>query len=100
MHIESNPRIESVRADGIAISHPVRAAALLDAIRTSQGTVVAVTDDEVGMAHERLAERGLFVEPTSATVAVAIEHLADQFAATDRVVAVLTGHGLKNPPRI
>jgi threonine synthase len=99
-HIESSPRIESVRADGIAISFPARAAALLDAIRESQGTVIAVTDDEVGMAHEQLAERGLFVEPTSATVAVAIEQLAAQFAPNDRVVAVLTGHGLKNPPRI
>jgi len=99
-HIESNPRIESVRADGIAISHPVRGGALLAAIRESQGTVVAVTDEEVGMAHERLAERGLFVEPTSATIAVAIEHLVEQFAPEDRVVAVLTGHGLKNPPRI
>jgi len=98
--IEPSPRIESIRADGIAISFPVRAAALLDAIRESQGTVVAVTDDEVSMAHERLAERGLFVEPTSATVAVAIEQLADQFGANDRVVAILTGHGLKNPPRL
>jgi threonine synthase len=98
--IESHPRIENVRADGIAISFPVRAAALLDAIRESKGTVVAVTDEEVGMAHEQLAERGLFVEPTSATVAVAIEHLVDRFGSDERVVAILTGHGLKNPPRL
>ncbi|MEZ4673225.1 MAG: pyridoxal-phosphate dependent enzyme [Caldilineaceae bacterium] len=74
--VEASPRIESIQADGIAISFPVRAAALLDAIRQSNGTVVAVTDEEVGIAHEALAERGLFVEPTSATVAVAIQQLS------------------------
>lgn len=97
--IDSSPRIERIRADGIAISFPARATALLEAIRQSQGTVVAVTDDEVAEAHERLAGCGLFVEPTSATVAVAIEYLAQTIAPNEHIVAVLSGHGLKNPPQ-
>ena len=98
--IESSPRIERISADGIAISYPVRAGALLAAVRQSNGTVFAVEDEEVLAIHRQLAERGIFVEPTSATVAVAIEQLGDLFGADERVVAVLTGHGLKNPPRI
>lgn len=98
--IESSPRIERISADGIAISYPVRAGALLAAVRQSNGTVFAVEDEEVLTTHRQLAERGIFVEPTSATVAVAIQQLGNLFGADERVVAVLTGHGLKNPPRI
>jgi threonine synthase len=94
------PRIESIQADGIAISYPARVATLAKAIRQSNGTVVAVTDEEVIAAHINLAERGIFVEPTSATVAVAIEHLANDFGEDDKVVAILSGHGLKKPPQV
>lgn len=98
--IEPSPRIERISADGIAISYPVRAAALLAAVRQSNGTVFAVEDEEVLAVHSQLAEQGIFVEPTSATVAVAMQQLAALFGPDERVVAVLTGHGLKNPPRI
>lgn len=94
------PRIESIQADGIAISFPVRAATLVKAIRQSNGTIVAVTNEEVSAAHINLAEQGIFVEPTSATVAVAIEHLANDFGLDDKVVAILSGHGLKKPPKV
>ena len=92
------PRIEKISADGIAISQPVRSAALLAALRRSQGTVVAVSDDEVHVYHKRLARRGLFVEPTSATVAAALDRVRGLIQPGETVVAVLTGHGLKNPP--
>ncbi len=95
-----SPRIEQINADGIAISMPVRAKALLAALRRSQGTAVAVTEEEVDCAHERLAQRGLFVEPTSAVVAIALDKIREQIKPGETVVAVLTGHGLKNPPTI
>lgn len=92
--------MEPISADGIAINVPVRAAALLEALRRSQGTVVAVDEAEIRQAHRQLAERGLFVEPTSATVAAALCKSLSLFNASDSVVAVLTGHGLKNPPSV
>lgn len=98
--IQPDPRIERIQADGIAISYPVRSTALLKAIRQSQGSVVAVSDEDVVTAHQMLAERGLFVEPTSAIVAAAIEQNAALFTENARIVAVLTGHGLKNPPKV
>lgn len=87
-----------VSADGIAISHPVRDATLLAALNRSRGTAVAVTDEDVMATHEQLARRGLFVEPTSATVAVALDQLRGVIKPDETVVCVLTGHGLKNPP--
>lgn len=98
--VESTSGVERISADGIAINQPVRSAALLAALRRSQGTVVAVTEDEVQDYHVRLARRGLFVEPTSATVAVALDKVRDLIQPDETVVAVLTGHGLKNPPQV
>jgi threonine synthase len=48
--------------------------------------------------HERLAQRGYFVEPTSATVTVALDKIKPLIQPGERVVCVLTGHGLKQPP--
>ena len=98
--VEGGPRIERINADGIAISYPVRGKALVDAIRQSKGTVVAVSDEEVMTVHHQLAEQGVFVEPTSATVALAMQHLAGEFGPQAKVVGILTGHGLKNPPKV
>lgn len=98
--IAPSPLVEKISADGIAISYPVHARSILQAVRQSQGRVVAVNESEVRSAQERLAERGLFVEPTSATVAAALEKIATSFAESDRIVAILTGHGLKNPPKL
>lgn len=98
--VSAGPHIEKISADGIAISQPVRATALLAALRRSQGTVVAVSDADVHRYHEKLAQRGLFVEPTSATVAAALDQVRDLIQPGETVVVVLTGHGLKNPPHV
>jgi threonine synthase len=98
--IHPDPRVEKIRADGIAISYPVHALGVLQAVRQSQGDMVAVEEEEIAAAQERLAERGLFVEATSATVAAAVEKKRPALAADDTLVAILTGHGLKNPPKL
>lgn len=98
--IDASPRMERINADGIAISYPVRWKALVETIRQSNGTVVAVSDEDVMTVHHQLAEQGIFVEPTSATVALAIQQLASEFGPQEKVVGILTGHGLKNPPKI
>lgn len=98
--IAPDPRVEKISADGIAISYPVHAHAVLEAVRQSDGVVVAVEDDDVRAAQERLAVHGLFVEPTSATVAAALEQCRSLFGEKETVVAILTGHGLKNPPKL
>jgi threonine synthase len=72
----------------------------LAALRCSHGTAVAVSEEEVRRYHERLAQRGYFVEPTSATVTIALDKIRPLIRPGETVVSVLTGHGLKNPPNI
>ena len=66
--------------------------------------VVGVNDNEIARAHSQLAHQGIFVEPTSATVAAAIAKYADELAhpngKSTQIVGVLTGHGLKRPPSL
>jgi len=84
-------------AEGTAIAKPVRDREVLQAIRNSSGTAVAVAEDELLPAVGELATSGLFAEPTSAQVVPALRQLraAGEISAADTVVAVLTGSGLK-----
>lgn len=84
-------------ATGIAIADPPRGAAVLAAVRACGGTVRAVDEAAIDAAHRSLARRGLYVEPTSAVVEPVARALA---AGGSRVVAVLTGSGLKVDPPV
>ncbi len=97
--IQPKPQVGNIRADGIAISNPTRWAGLISALHHSKGIAMAVSDEAVAAAHAELAERGLFVEPTSATIAAALQALpSGTIKSRDVVIGILTGHGLKNPP--
>lgn len=99
--VAPTPHVERISADGIAISYPVRWRSLIEAIRFSKGMVLAVAESEVLQAHEELAAQGIFVEPTSATIAAALKKVTkDTIPTTDLIVGILTGHGLKNPPKV
>ena len=89
-------------ADGIATPRPVRAGAVLRALRRSRGGVCAVGEDEILPALQALGRLGLFVEPTAATAAAALTRLLRDGAITPQqtTVAVLTGSGLKAADRI
>jgi threonine synthase len=84
---------QSSVAEGIMLKRPLRDREILEAIRRTGGTAVAVSDDETLAARAALARVGLFVEPTSAVVAAAL--LRMRLEGT--VVAALTGSGLKSP---
>lgn len=93
------PTVPSV-AEGLAIAEPVRGRRLLQAIRDTHGTCVAVPDDDTLAAQRQLAQRGLFVEPTSATAVAALQVVLSQAAPDDTVVVPLTGSGLKGSPHL
>jgi threonine synthase len=92
----------STLADGIATPKPIRMAEVLRALRRSNGGVVAVAEEEIGPALAALGRLGLFVEPTAATAAAALNRLlADgTIASAHTTVVVLTGSGLKAVDRI
>jgi len=73
----------------------VHRAAVEAAVEASGGAIASVSDDEILHAWRRLArDEGLLCEPASAASVAGLPALARE---GERVVAVLTGHGLKDP---
>jgi len=83
-------------ASAIRIGNPARWEEAMGAIVGSSGAIAAVSDAEILDAWRLLAaEEGVFCEPASAAaVAGLLRHGAGD---AQRVVCVLTGHGLKDP---
>jgi threonine synthase len=94
--------IKPTVAEGIASSKPTRVREVLQAVRTSAGSVVAVSETEITAALAALARRGLYVEPTSAAAAAGLSQLVLRglVGAQQTTVLVLTGSGLKAGERI
>jgi threonine synthase len=84
-------------AEGIALPRPVRGRRVLEALRATGGGVAAVSEAEIGDGLRALGRGGVCVEPTSAVVLPALDHLADagRVRPEERVVLVLSGFGLK-----
>jgi len=84
-------------ASAIRIGNPARWEEAMSAMRDSRGGVEAVTDEQILDAYRLLASvEGVFCEPASAaSVAGLLTHGAPEGA--ERIVCVLTGHGLKDP---
>jgi len=83
-------------ASAIRIGNPARWEEAMAAMRDSRGAVNAVSDAQILDAYRLLASReGVFCEPASAaSVAGLLRHGAGD---AQRIVCVLTGHGLKDP---
>jgi threonine synthase len=82
-------------ASAIRIGNPARWREAVAALSESGGRIEAVSDDEILAAQYWLASReGIFCEPASAAaVAGVLRHGIE----AERLVCVLTGHGLKDP---
>ena len=87
-------------ATAIRIGRPARGEQALQAAEESNGRIIAVTDDQILAMQKRLAAEGVWVEPASAA---GLAGLAEQIRTGQvnptgkRIVAVTTGHGLKDP---
>ncbi len=83
-------------ASAIRIGHPARWEEAMDAMSSSGGAVNAVADEQILAAYRFLAaEEGVFCEPASAASVAGL--LAHGAPGAQRIVCVLTGHGLKDP---
>jgi threonine synthase len=87
-------------ATAIRIGRPARGEQALQAAEESDGKIIAVTDDEILAMQHRLAASGVWVEPASAAGVAGLAHqlkAGEMNVSGKRVVAVCTGHGLKDP---
>jgi threonine synthase len=83
-------------ASAIRIGNPARWEEAMDAMTSSGGGVAAVTDEQILDAYRFLAAgEGVFCEPASAASVAGL--LVHGVRDAERVVCVLTGHGLKDP---
>jgi threonine synthase len=89
------PNPETI-ASAIRIGNPARWEDAMDAMSSSGGAVNAVPDSEILAAYRFLAtSEGVFCEPASAASVAGL--LAHGAGGAERIVCVLTGHGLKDP---
>jgi threonine synthase len=85
-------------ASGLRVPKAIGDFLILDALRASGGTAVAVTDEELlAAAREIGAAEGLFVAPEGAACLPALRKLLDtgEVKADERVVIFNTGAGVK-----
>jgi threonine synthase len=87
-------------ATAIRIGRPARGEQALQAAEESGGMIMAISDEEILAMQRRLAGEGVWVEPASAA---GLGGLASEIhsgrinPSGKRIVAVCTGHGLKDP---
>jgi threonine synthase len=88
-------------ATAIRIGKPARGEQALEAAEQSGGRIMAVSDGEILSMQKKLARlEGIWVEPASAAGLAGLAHeiQAKRFEAKGkRIVAICTGHGLKDP---
>jgi threonine synthase len=86
----------STAASAIRIAKPAHVVEATEGIARSGGTVVSLSDDEIRDAWRSLAQHeGVVAELSSAAGLAALAREAR--GSGERVVCVLTGHGLKDP---
>jgi threonine synthase len=91
-------RAETV-ASAIRIGDPASWDRAVEAIRYTKGIVVAVDDEDIMEAKATIDASGVGCEPASAASVAGVRALVSrgEIAVGERVVAVLTGHVLKDP---
>ncbi|MFZ0881930.1 MAG: threonine synthase [Candidatus Acidiferrales bacterium] len=97
-------KIENVRnphtlATAIKIGAPVSWQKSLRAVLRSHGSIITVSEQEIADAKAIIGRDGIGCEPASATTVAGIRKLvkAGKIHADESVIAVLTGHVLKDP---
>ena len=83
-------------AEGVAIGAPPRGAQILEVIRKTSGSIVAVSDQMIMQAVQYAARSGFSVEPTGAVGLAGLRSIICTLPAEETVVTVFTGHGLKS----
>jgi threonine synthase len=86
-------------ATAIRIGNPASWEQAVSAATDSKGSIRSVTDREIIAAFREIARHGVFAEMASAASVAGLLKLHEdgELEAGQRIVCVLTGHGLKDP---
>lgn len=92
------PLDPETRATAIRIGNPRSWRKALHSVESTGGMVIDVTDEEIGEAKAAIGRDGIGCEPASATTLAGLKKLraAGAIGHDAEVVAMLTGHGLKD----
>ncbi|MFC7322929.1 threonine synthase [Halobacillus campisalis] len=99
--IRNNLNVSAVKnkgtqAEGIAIADPARGNQVSAAVKSTGGNIVTAPEEGIDAAQKELAQRGFFVEPTTAATYAAFNKYRDSITTVDDVVVMsLCGSGLK-----
>ena len=93
------PVTASTAASAINIGNPVSYQRAVESIRATHGVVVEVSDQEIFAAKATIDGAGIGCEPASAASVAGLVRLVGDgvILPGERVVAILTGHLLKDP---
>ncbi|MBN2356797.1 threonine synthase [candidate division KSB1 bacterium] len=82
-------------AEGIAISAPIRGREILQAVRETNGKMLAVEEEVIRKAQIEMGRCGFYIEATAAVAVAGVEAYTRDANRHERLVTVFTGHGLK-----
>ncbi|KJS81281.1 MAG: pyridoxal-5'-phosphate-dependent protein subunit beta [Peptococcaceae bacterium BICA1-8] len=85
-------------AEGIAIAAPKRGKQILEAVRATKGEIIIAPEDKITEARKYLAQKGLYVEPTTAaTYAGFLAYCKEnKELVQEKILIPLCGAGLKS----
>lgn len=90
----SPSQVKSI-AEGIAVEKPPRAEQILFAVKNTLGTFIIVNENEIKEAWKKIANKGSYIEYTSAATIAGLEKYISQ-TNDETIVSLFSGHGLKN----
>lgn len=88
-------RAKKTVAEGLAISRPLRARQIIEAIQKTRGDVIVVGEDEIKKSLAQMLKKGFYIETSSAVAVAGINKILHRVNRNERVVSTFTGHGLK-----
>jgi threonine synthase len=77
------------------VTAPIRGTQILEAVRATDGTFLAVEEHEIRAALQASRAKGFDIEPTAAAAIAGVHRYLPDADADEVIVTVFTGHGLK-----
>lgn len=87
-------------AEGIAIAAPVRSSQILEAVRSSGGFFLTVSENEIVQSLKWAGQKGAYIEPTAAATIAGVRKYLQDLPQQEQIVSVFTGHGLKSTEKM